>query len=533
MEKPAARTIPALLAEITARYPDRPFAIDQARELTYAEFQAEARRLAKSLHALGVRRHDKVALVMGNQVEWLLLLFAVTMLGGVLVAVNTWWKRRELEYALKISDSSTLVMVDRYISNDYTAAIAEMGDLATALPFLKRIVCLGEYRPAGAIAYADLLAMGGDVPDSVIDAAIAAIEPEDLAELLFTSGSTARSKAAGLVHRGMMDNMHGIGERMHLTEHDRILLVVSMFWSYACANALFAAMTHGASLVLQYRYDAAEMLRLIEAKRVTAVYTQPNMVLELHAHPDRKTRDLSSWRTGIGRPNVMDQLAEIGPQEMITSYGLTECYGNSCNSDAKWPHALRKRGSGKPLPGVELQIVDPDTRAVLPQGQDGEVRLRGNVTTGYYNDPVRTGEALDAEGWFYTGDIGMVDEEGIFVYRGRFKEMIKTGGINVTPADVEELLQEHPAVQQAVVVGVPDHERDEIVAAMVVLRQGASVTPAELAAYCRASAAQYKVPRFIEIVGVEQVPLTDTGKVSKRGVIEDLARARARGVSAV
>ncbi len=532
MDKLAARTVPALLAEMATRFPDRPFAIDERRALTYAAFQAEARRLAKSLYSLGVRRHDKVALVMGNQVEWLLLLFAVTMLGGVLVAVNTWWRRRELEHALRISDSSTLIMVDRYISNDYTQALAELGDLATALPMLQRIVCLGETLPPGAVPYAEMLALGGDVADAVIDDATAAIDPEDLTELLFTSGSTARAKAAGLAHRGLIDNMHGIGERMHLTEQDRLLLVVSMFWSYACANGLFAAMTHGAAVVLQFRYDAGEMLRLVDVQRCTAVYTQPNMVLELYAHPDRRIRDLSSWRTGIGRPQVMDALAEIGPQEMITSYGLTECYGNSCNSDAKWPLSLRKRGSGHPLPGVELRIADPATGAEWPPGQDGEIWLRGNVTPGYHNDPERTCESIDVAGWFHTGDVGLIDEQGIVVYRGRFKEMIKTGGINVTPADVEELLQEHPAVPQAIVVGVPDRERDEIVAAMVVLKPGAQATPAELDAHCRAAAAQFKVPRFIEIVPPERVPLTDTGKVAKRAVIEALTAARAATVSA-
>jgi fatty-acyl-CoA synthase len=517
MQIPLSRTLPALLAEMAVRYPDRLFLIDRDRRLTYPQFQAEARRMARGLHALGVRRGDKVAILMGNQIEWLLIDFAVNMLGGTMVALNTWWRGRELEHALSISDTAMLVMADRYGSNDYTQTIAEI-DLPGRLPKLRQIICLGADPPPGAVPFTAIHEAAERTAEHVLDSAIAAVQPEDLSCLLFTSGSTSRSKAAGLVHRGLIENMHGIGERMHLTEQDRLLLAVSLFWSFTCANGLFAAMTHGASIVLQFRYDPGEMLRLIEAERCTAVYTQPNIVIALHAHPERRTRDLSSWRTGICRPQVLPLLEEIGPRQMITSYGLTECYGNSCNSDAHWPSDLRRIGSGKPLPGVELDIVDPATRKQLPPGEVGEIRLRGNVTPGYYNDPVRTAESIDAEGWFYTGDLGMFEEHGILVFRGRIKEMIKTGGINVTPADVEEALEEHPAVRQAVVVGVPDPTRDEIVAALVVLHEGAQATPDELREHCRRTMAIFKVPRQIEIVPFDQMPLTDTGKVSKLAV---------------
>ncbi len=522
MDRPTSRTVPHLLAEFAARHPSRNFITDGDRRVSFAQFQARARRLAKSFHALGVRQGDTVALLMGNQLEWLDVFFAVTMLGGVVAAVNTWWRTRELLYAFAISDASVLVMVDSYGTNNYSADLRDV-DWPTAAPALRHLICLGPDQPAGAMSYEALCAMGEDVDDAVIDAAIADIDPEDDACLLFTSGSTARSKAAGLVHRGLIDNMHGIGERMHLTEQDRVLMVVSLFWSYACANALLAALTHGASIVLQYRYDPAEMLRLIEAERCTAVYTQPNMVLALHAHPDRAKRDLSSWRTGIGRPQVLQHLEELGPKEMITSYGLTECYGNSCNSDAKWPVELRRIGSGKPLPGVKIEIVDPLTRAPLPQGSEGEIRIRGNVTSGYRNDPERTAASIDEDGWFYSGDLGVYEEHGILIFRGRLKEMIKTGGINVTPADVELVLEEHPDVRQAVVVGIPDPTRDEIVAALVVPEPGATLTTETLLAHCRASMAVYKVPRLFEIVSAGEVPLTDTGKVSKRLIQDRLA----------
>jgi fatty-acyl-CoA synthase len=518
MKMPASRTMPALLDELAERYPDRNFVTDGARRLSYAQFRHEARRLARGLHAIGVRPGDKVALLMGNQLEWLLVDFAVTMLGGVLVAVNTWWRRAELEHALALSDAAVLVMVDRYINNDYSAAIREIG----ALPCLRKIVCLGEDMPPGAMEFAQLWEAGADVAEWVIDAAAARVQPDDMVAMMFTSGSTARSKAACFAHRGLIENMHGIGERMHLTPDDRLLMTVSMFWAFACANALFAILTHGASIVMQFRFDAGEALGLIEAERCTLVYTQPNIVIALHAHPDRPRRNLRSWRTGICRPGVMNLLLEMGPQQMITSYGLTEGYGNSCNSDAAWPVEVRCLGSGTPLPGTEVQIVDPTTHAPVPAGEEGEIRLRGFVTMGYYKDPVRTAEAIDGEGWLYTGDIGRFEPtHGVLQFRGRFKEMIKTGGINVTPADVEAVLEAHPAVRQAVVVGVPDPTRDEAVAALVVLHDGESATIAELLAHCRNQVASYKVPRHLEIIAPEDMPLTETAKVSKR-----LAQAR-------
>jgi len=525
MDRPAATTQPALMDELATRYPGRNAFTDGDRRLSFPEFRTETRRLARGLHALGVRRNHKVAILMGNQIEWLLVDFAVTLLGGVLVALNTWWRHTELQHALALSDTSVLVMVDRYVTNNYITALAEI-DRAT-LPCLQHVVCLGENAPLGAIPFARLYDHA-DTPETVLDEAQGAICPEDPACMLFTSGSTARSKAAVLCHGSLIANMHGIGERMHLTEQDRMLMTVSMFWSFACANGLFAAMTHGASIVLQYRYDPAEMLALIERERCTVVYTQPNIVIALHAHPDRAHRDLGSWRTGICRPQVMELLEEMGPQEMITSYGLTECYGNSCNSDAHDPPEIRRLGSGTPLPGNEIEIVDPATRAVLPDGEEGEIRIRGNVTPGYYNDPARTAESIDAQGWFHTGDIGRYEPlHRILQFRGRFKEMIKTGGINVTPADVELVLEQHPAVRQACVVSIPDPKRDEAVAALVVLNPGHKATVTELIDHCRRSVATFKVPRHLEIVPPDAMPLTDTGKVAKRLVQARLAASYA------
>ncbi len=529
MQMPSARTLPGLLEEMSRRFGDRNFITDHQRRLSYAEFLAEARVIAKGLHALGVRRGDKVAILMGNQAKWLLVDFAVTMLGGVLVALNTWWRHEELHSALASSDSSMLVMVDKYIKNDYVASLNELGDLTVALPGLKHVVVAGEDIPAGATRFAALYEMASTVPDKVIDDAIRLVKPEDTAYLLFTSGSTARAKPVELTHRGIVENPHGIGERMHLSEADRLLLPTSVFWALSCVNGLFAAMTHGASVVLQYRYEPGEMLRLIEAEQCTAAYTLPNIVLDIHAHPDRSRRDLRRWRTGTCRPNVMHLMAEMGVMEMITGYGLTEGYGHSVETDAHDSLEKRQRNVGFALPNNEVEVVDPVTRMKVAQGQPGEIRLRGHVTPGYYKNPQRTAEAFDGDGWFYTGDVGVFEEDGSLTIKGRIKDMIKTGGINVTPADVEEVLQTHPAVQQAIVVGVPHPRLEEIVSAMVVLKHGVDASPEELIAHCAKASAKFKVPRFIDIIGSEAVPLTDTGKVHK-GKARDILTARYRAL---
>jgi fatty-acyl-CoA synthase len=515
MKMPAAKTFPAIMDEMAQRFGDRNFLTDHRRRVTYAEFRAETRRLAKGFHALGVRKDDKVAILWSNDIEWLMIDFAIASLGAVLVAVNTWWRQSELHHALGSTDSSVLVMVDRYIGNDYTASLRELGDLSKSLPQLKHIIGQGEDLLPGTIPFADLYSMGQDVPDEVIDRAAAAVQPQDTVYLLFTSGSTARSKAVEMVHRDCIENPHGIGENMHLTEQDRVMLPTSMFWSLSCVNCLFAAMTHGCSIVILYKFEAGEMLRLIEQEECTAVYTLPNIAIALHSHPDRHTRNLSKWRTGHGRPNIQHLMYEMGAKEMITGYGLTECYGNSVQTNGHDPIEKRMRNTGYPLPNTELHIVDPKTHQILPNGEMGEIRLRGYVTPRYYKNPERTREAIDDDGWFYTGDIGVIEEDGTLTFKGRFKEMIKTGGINVTPADVEDLLHNHPAVLQAIVVGVPDPKRDEIVAAMVVPKPGAKIDIDELVAYCRKTAAIFKVPRYIEVIGPDEVPLTDTGKVHK------------------
>jgi fatty-acyl-CoA synthase len=527
--KPRSRTLPDLFDEIAAREPGREFIVGGRERLSYGEARTRVRALAKGLRALGVQRGDKVALLMPNRPAWIVVDFAVTLLGATLVAVSTWSRPRELAYVLGHSDASTLITVDRFAGQDYPAMLAELGGPgSSSLPTLRRVVVArGLDSPA---AFAELVESGSCVGDAELDAVQGAVAAADVAYILYTSGTTSRPKGVQLSHGGLVENMWNIGERQHLTPTDRMWMGISLFWSFGGANALLAVMTHGGSIVLQESFDAGEALALIERERCTVYYGTPNIALALTEHPDRGRRDLSSLRTGaaIGPPTAMQMVMDLGAREICNVYGLTECYGNCAVTDAHDAAHTRLTTVGTPLPGMEIRIVERQTRRPLPPGEVGEILVRGLLTPGYYKDDGNNAAAFDADGFLVTGDLGLVGEDGYLRFRGRIKEMVKSGGINVAPLEVEEVLLGHPAVEQAYVVGLPDPRREEIVAAVVVLRDGHDVEPEALRIFCKAALAAYKVPQEFCRFRRDELPVTDTGKVQKVRLAEMLEARRGR-----
>ncbi len=281
-------------------------------------------------------------------------------------------------------------------------------------------------------------------------------------------------------------------------------------------NGLLTAITHGATVVLQNRLDASEALAIIQRERCSVLYATPNITLALLQHPDRHLRDLTSLRTGTAQPASARLMVELRATEACTIYALTEC-GIVTVSDYRLPVAERLRSSGTKLPGMELEVVKFATRTVLPPNTTGEIRVRSHMTPGYYKDSAQTAQAFDAESWFYTGDVGFLDDAGGIHIAGRQKDVIKSGGINIAPAEVENLLAACPGVAQAIVVGVPDAERTEVIAALIVPRPGVQLDEKAVARYCRAEAAAYKAPRIIRFVSFTEVPLTQTGKGRSKG----------------
>ena len=530
MTRPASRTLPDLLDELAARQPSHELIVGGAERLTYAETRRRARQLARGLRRLGVTAGDRVALVMTNRPEWLLVDFAVTMLGATLVPISTWSRPRELEYVLAHCGVGTLITLPRLGAQRFLDAVGEMGGPGSArLPDLRRVVVAGDERPAGVTALDELGDLGRDVPDAEIDAAQRAVTPEDVACILYTSGTTSTPKGVQLRHGGLIENMWNIGERQHLTPADRMWMGISLFWSFGCANALVAVMSHGGTLVLQEQLDAGEALALIERERCTVYYGTPNIALALTEHPDRPRRDLSSLRTGaaIGPPAAIQMVMDLGAHEICNVYGLTECYGNCTATDAHDPAEVRRTTVGYPLPGMELRVVDRESRRPLPPGETGEILVRGLLTPGYYRDPEKNAASFDGDGFLLTGDLGFIGDDGRLRFRGRIKEMVKTGGINVAPLEVEEVLLGHPTVEQAYVVGLPDPRKEEILVAVVVSKPGRAADPAALRALCRDALAAYKVPHEIHVMRREDLPVTSTGKVQKFRLAEHLAATRA------
>ena len=525
---PASVTIPALLDEQAQKYGTREALVagsgGQIQRLSYQALRTEVRRVAKGLMALGVARGDHVAILMGNRVEWLLSFLAVQQLGATAVGLNTWATPRELAFALEHADVACLIAVERFRSADYRAVLEGMQPWAQTFPKLRTVVWLGAQAGApvaaagpGEIAWDALMAQGAGIDDARIDAAGAAVQGDDVAVLLYTSGSTATPKGILLQHRYWISNSWHIGARQKVTSNDRLWLAVSLFWSFGSVNAFPNMFSHGACTVLQEHFDAGEALRLIERERCTIFYGTPNMAQALTEHPARAQHDLSSLRSGatIGTPEQVMTIVKLGAGSICNIYGLSETYGNCAVIDADEPLDVRLQSVGQPLPGVTARICHHETGAALAAGEIGEIRVKGPLFLAYYKDAEKTRDSYDADGFFRTGDLGMLDVAGRLYYRGRLKEMVKSGGINIAPIEVEEALMRHPEVRTAYVIGVPHAELDEVLAAIVIPKDGMQPSADALTRFCKQELAAYKVPVRFRFATDAELPLTTTGKVQK------------------
>ncbi|MGE4339976.1 MAG: class I adenylate-forming enzyme family protein [Pigmentiphaga sp.] len=519
-QQPKSRTIPNLLSEQAQAYSAATALISGNKKLTYAELKDTVWGAARWLIHLDVKPGDKVGVLMGNRVEWVVSTLAIASIGATAVALNTWATGNELEYMLEHSDVKHLILQRRFLKTDYAEVFADRESLRTKVPLLQQIIGIDEDIAPGWLPFLGKI-YGADWPsENTLQARLADVCKEDVAILLYTSGSTARPKGVQLQHYALIENTWNIGQRQHVTSQDKLWLAVSLFWGYGCSNAMMNMLTHGAAIVLQEHFDAEEALRLIEREKCTLIYATPNMAQALYDHPSRKTRDLSSLRGGSasGNREQRGRAIELAP-EICNLYGLSEVYGNSHVTDVDDPMDLRLTSCGRPLPGVEQKVVSPEGRRLSP-GQIGELCLKGYVTPGYYKDPEQTAKAFDEEGYFRTGDLVYVNEHGYMFFQGRLKEMVKTGGINVSPAEVEAVLLQHPALYLAHVVGLPDAVRGELLAAVVAKKPGAMVSGEEILSFCKTRLAAYKVPRKIRIISEHDLPLTTTKKVQKNKIGE-------------
>ena len=516
--KPSSRTIPALVAELATRYPQHEALVGGTVRFSYLELADAVESAARGLMQLGVGRGTHVALLMGNEPEWIIANLAVASLGAVLVSVNTYVTTPELHFILDHAEAEVLIYADRFMKYDYVKLLEELQPLGQKLPRLSKFVHVGASGLKDSVPFSDLAARGRNVSEDAYAALVNQVRADDLAALLYTSGSTSTPKGVQLHHAPLIDNMWDIGNRMHVVPGDRFWAAVSMFWALGCVNLLFNALTHGACIVLQSSFDAGRALRLMEAERCTVFYGTANMVQALVEHPDYASCDLSKLRAGgtLGTPAQMQRAIELVP-DISQIYGLTESYGNCNVTDGQADSAaLRQTTVGRPLPGFEQRLVNPETGLEVTVGEVGEIQIKGNVTTGYYKAEDKNREAFTADGWFRTGDLGLFDADGYLHFRGRIKELIKTGGINVSPAEVEQVLSRLPGVRLAFVVPVPDERQGELVGAIIVAEDESDrELEATLREALESRLSSYKRPRRYHFTTEALLPLTSTGKIKR------------------
>jgi fatty-acyl-CoA synthase len=527
--KPISRTLSGLLDELAVKYGSNEALFFENQSVTFSEWKEESENFAKGLYDLGVRKGDRVAILISNRIEWFISMFGLAEIGAIGVAVNTWYKTDDIKYVLKQSGAKVLVMMDQFLKNDYIAHLKsflpQINDASDQqiesdqLPNLKRIIVLGDNVPQSTISYNEVLRIGladtNKIPEEQTPS------PEDVMYILYTSGSTAKPKGVTLLHGSLIENGFNIGERQHIHENDRLWLGVPLFFSFASANAIIASLTHGAGIVIQENFNAKVAMELIEKHQCSIYYGMPVMTHAISNHPDLETHNLSSLQKGvtIGPSDVIKQTAKLVPN-ISNVYGSTETYGNCCVSDGLKDQHIRHLSQGKPLPGVELKIVDPDSREPLGPGEIGEACVRGYITPGYYQDEKNNQSSFDQEGYYLTGDLAYINESGYFYYVARVKEMIKTGGINVSPLSIEECLLAHQVITKAQVVGVSDSVKGEVIAAILETKEGEVLSKDEVIKYCKEKLPSYSVPKYIKFWKNEDFPLTATGKVSKRLIKE-------------
>jgi fatty-acyl-CoA synthase len=528
------RTLPQLLSAWAESQPSTPAVWSSHGEVTYQELDDQVGAFAEGLHAMGVGRGSVVGLMCTNRPEWIVAVLAAARLGARVAAFNTWAKKWDLEHLLHESDCEVLVVLSRFREADLESLVRELVPEAwdattpdwhsTSYPKLREVVVIDPLRRSpGVKAFEGVPRPDGTDPSST--AASAGSSDDAPLLVLYTSGSTARPKAVPIHHLTALAHGRDVAERMSVVRGDKVWIPVPLFWSYGGANALMVALATGATAVLQEAFEAEEALRIIEERGCTVAYTLPNITLALVKHPgfdESRVRTLTKGMT-IGTPQDVETAAvRLGISGICNAYGSTELYGGCCVTPSEWPLEQKMATQGPPLPGNTVVVRNPVTGLPAAAGEVGEITVRGQVTSGYVGQPDQSRAAFTTHGEFRTGDLGFLDEAGNMHFVARASEMIRTGGINIAPAEVEEFIGTHPSVAEVAVVGVPDPAKGEVAVAYVTVKEGAeALDEATLKAYCKGQIASYKVPERA-VVSSQGLPRTDTGKLS-RGAVRDLA----------
>lgn len=508
-------TIPAALARAAERWGTTEALVGDGLRLDFAGLAAAVDEAARGLVASGIEPGDRVALWAPNAPEWVVASLAVHTVGAGVVTLNTRFKGDEAAYIIDKSQAKMLLTVNGFLGFDYVAMVRDIGVPAS----VEELVVLIGDSPADTTPWTDVLGRSRSVDADAAAKRATAIGPNDLSDILFTSGTTGKPKGAMLRHGASTRAYTAWSDVVGLRHADRYLIVNPFFHTFGLKAGILACLLKGATIIPHAVFDVPSVMQRVSEERVSMLPGPPAIYQTILDHPDLASYDLSTLRLAVtGAAAVPVEMIrrmreELPFRNIVTGYGLTETHGiaTMCRHDDD--DETIANTSGRPIPGLELRLADQQGNDV-PTGEPGEVLLRGyNLMSGYFDDPTATAATIDADGWLATGDIGVVDDRGNLKITDRSKDMFITGGFNAYPAEIENLLLGHPGIGQVAVIGIPDHRLGEVAMAWVVPRSGATVDPDEVIAWAREHMANYKAPRRVEVV--DQLPLNASGKVLK------------------
>ena len=514
MNDPRWQTIPELIDDAASRFGDREAMVDGDVRWHFSEFRAQIHTAARALMASGVAAGDRVALWAPNICEWAVAALGVHAAGGVVVPINTRFKGREAAYVLENSGAKMLFCVTDFLDTDYVALL-QQAEVPTSLA---EIVVMRGDCPTGTTSYSDFMARAAAVSKDERAARSAAVKGDDLCHIMFTSGTTGDPKGAMLIHSAVCRSYLSWSQVIGL-DRDRYLIINPFFHSFGLNAGILACLMTGSTIIPHPVFDVPSVMKRIPEERISMLPGPPAIYQTILNSEDLDQWDMSSLRlavTGaaaIPVEMIISMRKRIGFEKIVTGYGLTESSGiaTMCRHNDD-PETIANT-SGRAIDDVEVRIVNPAGQE-MARGEPGEIVVRGyNVMKGYLNDPVKTAETIDADGWLHTGDIGVMDAEGNIDITDRVKDMFINGGFNAYPAEIENLMMHHPGVGQVAVVGVPNERLGEVGYAFVVPAVGSDRDAEALIAWCRGEMANYKVPRHIEYV--DALPLNASGKVLK------------------
>jgi fatty-acyl-CoA synthase len=533
-------TVAASLARAVAVAPEIEAVVAADGRLTYAQLAADVARLRSALVAAGIKRGDHVGLCLGNGTRWVTIFLALGSIGAVTVPVNTRFRAEEMAYALRQSRVTTLFIADRFLKVDFIGMLRSLlpeidGTLpGPVLPDLVQVVVLGADVPSGAVGMDAFMAQAGMAQAGMTQTGMAQtgmaqtgigapVAPDctadDVLLIQYTSGTTSFPKGVMLTHRNMLGNAWVSGGRVGFRVADRFHSARPFFHVAGSTLSVLSALQHVVTLVTMDRFEPDEALRLMEAERCTHFSGNDTMALMLLNHPTLAQRRLvlrGAW-IAASEPVMRRVMDEMGARECVAGYGQSEASPNIAQSCWWEPAEIRVSSRMRPQPGLEVVIRDAEG-GDCAVGEPGEIVVRGwSVMRGYFDKPAETAKALSPEGWLSTGDQGRLDAEGRLQFLGRLSDILRVGGENVSPAEIEDVLHRHPAIRQAAVVGVPDPRLTEVVAAFVIPNEGAECEPGAIMAWCRDRLAGFKVPRHVWIVeDFEAIGMTASSKVQKK-----------------